>query len=98
MSLSIIDHFSSLEDPRIERHKRHELIDIIVLTISAVCSGAKGWEAIEEFGHEKLDWLRQFVRLKNGVPSHDCVNYVLARLSPRLFGIVSSTGQKRLWK
>jgi len=85
MSASIIEHFSKLEDPRIERHKKHQLTDIIVLSISAVCSGANGWEAIEEFGHEKLDWLRKFIPLKNGVPSHDCVNYVLARVSPELF-------------
>ena len=44
-----------------------------------------GWEAIEKFGHEKLEWLRRHVPLKNGVPSHDCINYVLARLSAENF-------------
>ena len=53
MTASIIEHFSLLKDPRIERNKKHELIDIIVLSFCAVCSGANGWEAIEEFGHEK---------------------------------------------
>lgn len=81
MTSSIIEHFSPLKDPRIDRNKKHELIDIIVLSLCAVCSGSNGWEAIEEFGHEKLGWLRQYVPLKNGVPSHDCINYVLARLS-----------------
>ena len=42
MSASLLDHFASLDDPRIERHKRHELLDILVLVISAVCSNAKG--------------------------------------------------------
>ena len=46
MSARLIDHFSSLEDPRIERNKRHALLDILVLVVSAVCSHAKGWEAI----------------------------------------------------
>lgn len=85
MSASLIDHFSPLEDPRIERNKRHALLDILVLVVSAVCSNAKGWEAIEDFGHAKLDWLRQYVPLVNGVPSHDCIEYVMTRLSPVKF-------------
>ena len=85
MRASIVEHFSSLKDPRIERNKRHTLIDIIVLTVCAVVSGADGWEAIEEFGQAKLDWLRKYVGLKNGVPSHDCIAYVISRLSPKGF-------------
>lgn len=85
MDNSLIAHFQPLKDPRIKRNKKHELADILLLSICAICSGANGWEAIEEFGHEKLDWLRQYVPLKNGVPSHDCINYVLARLSPTQF-------------
>jgi predicted transposase YbfD/YdcC len=85
MAASIIEHFSTLKDPRIERHKQHSLIDIIVLTLSAVASGADGWEAIEDFGQEKIDWLRQYIALENGVPSHDCIAYVLSRLSPTGF-------------
>ena len=85
MTASIIDHFSQLNDPRIERNKKHQLIDIIVLSVCAVSSGANGWEAIEEFGHEKLEWLQQYIPLKNGIPSHDCINYVLARLSTTAF-------------
>ncbi len=79
------EHFSSLTDPRIERKKLHQLMDILVLSICATLSGAQGWEDIEEFGRNKLDWLRQFVPLKNGVPSHDCIAYVLSRLEPKAF-------------
>lgn len=85
MDSSISTHFLSLQDPRIDRNKKHELIDIIMLTICAMCSGANGWEAIEEFGHEKLEWLQKHVPLKNGIPSHDCINYVMARLSAENF-------------
>jgi predicted transposase YbfD/YdcC len=85
MSACIIEHFSTLTDPRIERNKKHELIDIIVLSVCAFCSGANGWEAIEEFGHAKKEWLQQFIPLKNGIPSHDCINYVLARISADAF-------------
>lgn len=80
--MSLIDHFATLKDPRIERKKRHALIDIMVLTVCAVSSGAEGWQGIVSFGHEKLEWLRRFVPLRNGVPSHDCIAYVFARISP----------------
>ena len=85
MTTDLIEHFSSLEDPRIDRNKSHALLDIIVLAICAVASGADGWEAIEEFGKDKLQWLRQYIPLNNGVPSHDCISYVLTRVSPPQF-------------
>lgn len=83
--MGLLEHFSLLEDPRIERKKLHCLTDILVLSICAVSSGAEGWQGIVDFGHEKLDWLRRFVPLKNGVPSHDCIAYVFARISPEGF-------------
>ena len=82
MSLSLVECFSLLEDPRVERHKRHKLLDIIILTICAVISGAEGWEAIERFGEAKIDWLRKWIDLENGIPSHDCIARVIARLEP----------------
>jgi len=60
-------------------------MDIIILTVCAVSSGADGWEAIEEFGREKLEWLRKFASFANGVPSHDCIANVVSRLSPKGF-------------
>jgi hypothetical protein len=86
MSARLLDHFAALEDPRVERNQRHALLDIVLLTVCAVVSGADGWEAIEDFGREKLDWLRQFARFDNGVPSHDCVANVISRLTPKGFG------------
>ena len=83
--MSLIEHFAELEDPRIERKKLHSLTDILTLCICAIVSGAEGWQAIVDFGREKLDWLRRFVPLKNGIPSHDCLGYVFARLSPEKF-------------
>ena len=82
MSLGLLDAFSSLEDPRVERHKRHKLIDIIVLSICAVVSGSDDWESIEEFGKNKIDWLRQQIDLENGIPSHDCIACVISRIEP----------------
>ena len=85
MTACIIEHFSTLKDHRIERNKLHSLLDIIVLSICAISSGADGWEAIEEFGKEKQDWLRQYLPLKNGIPSHDCIAYTLRKVSPSAF-------------
>lgn len=82
MSQNLKECFSTLEDPRVERHKRHQLLDIIILTICAVISGAEGWEAIERFGEAKIDWLRKWIELENGIPSHDCIARVMARLEP----------------
>ena len=80
---SIMEHFAPLSDPRIARGKAHQLLDIVVLAICAVVSGADDWEAIEEFGHTKLAWLRQFVLLANGVPAHDTLARVFSRVSAR---------------
>lgn len=85
MTACIIDYFSTLKDPRIERHKLHSLNDIIVLAICAMSSGSDGWEAIEDFGKEKEEWLRQYIPLENGIPSHDCIAYTLQKVSPTGF-------------
>lgn len=82
MLSSIEEHFRAIEDPRVERNKKHKLLDIIVLAICGVVSGAEGWEAIEEFGYEKQQWLRKYLELANGIPSHDCIARVLSRISP----------------
>ena len=95
MSASILEHFRPLQDPRIERNKLHALPDILLLTVCAVVSGADGWEGIEEFGREKLEWLRQFAPFTNGVPSHDCVANVLSRLSPKGFQECLGAGRER---
>ena len=80
---SIIDHFVELEDPRIGRNRRHKLIDIVVLTVCAVISGCETWEEIEEYGEYKLDWLRRFLELPHGIPSHDTIRRLFIRLDPQ---------------
>jgi hypothetical protein len=82
---TIIEHFDALEDPRIERTKLHLLLDIVTLTICAVICGADGPSDIEQYGHEKYDWLKTFLALPNGIPSHDTIGRVLARLDPHQF-------------
>ena len=63
---TIPKHFSSLEDPRIERTKLHRLEDMIAIAILAVISGADSWEAMETYGLAKEDWLRQFLAMTFG--------------------------------
>lgn len=58
MSATFLNNFDSISDPRIERCKKHNLLDILLLAVTAVMSGSEGWEDIENFGHIKLDWLR----------------------------------------
>lgn len=84
---SIGYHFAGLEDPRVERTKRHKLLDILVITICAVICGADDWVAIQEFGEAKLDWFQGFLDLPNGIPSHDTFGRVFARLNPDQFHI-----------
>ncbi len=70
-SASIMDYFETLEDPRIDRSKRHKLLDIIAIAICAVICGADSWVCIELFGKSKEEWFRTFLELPNGMPSHD---------------------------
>jgi predicted transposase YbfD/YdcC len=83
MGASIIEHFAKLKDPRIERHKKHRLEDIIVSSICAVLSGAEGWEGIRHYGQAKLAWLRQFIPLAHGIPADDTIARVMSRLSAK---------------
>jgi len=73
-------HFSIVPDPRLDRQKRHDLLDIIAITICAVLCGADGWTDVEEFGHAREEWLRTFLKLENGIPSHDTFGRVFAAL------------------
>ena len=82
MQPTFLEHFSSLEDPRVERHKLHSLDAILFITLCGVLSGCNDWDEIEEYGLEKQGWLEKYIELPNGIPSHDTINRVFARLNP----------------
>ena len=79
------DCFGELPDPRVVGRTTHRLIDILVLTICAVVAGADDWEYVAMWGTEKIDWLRQFVPLENGIPSHDTIGRVFAAIDSQCF-------------
>ena len=79
------EHFGNLEDPRRRQGKRHQLLDIIAITICAVIGGAGGWNDVELFDKSKYEWLRKFLELPNGVPCSDTFSRVFARIDPDQF-------------
>lgn len=83
--ISLVKHFTELEDPRIDRTKHHQLLDIIIIAICGVICGADNWVDIELFGRSKQKWLRKFLELPNGIPSHDTFGRVFAQLNSQEF-------------
>ena len=82
---SLVTHFQALEDPRLERSRLHNLLDIVAITICAIICGADSWVDVEKYGEAKQDWLRRFLKLPNGIPSHDTFGRVFAALVPEQF-------------
>ena len=78
----LIERFADLPDSRVEGRTDHDLLDIVVLALCAVMSGASGWDDIEDWGREREDWLRRYLRLRNGIPGHDTIRRVFEAISP----------------
>jgi len=85
LSNSLAEHFADLEDPRSDRGKQHRLLDIIIIAICALICGADNWVEIELFGRAKEPWLRTFLELPHGIPSHDTFGRVFRLLDPEQF-------------
>lgn len=80
---SPLDYFSSLTDPRVERTREHRLEDILFIAIASIICGAESWNDMEEFGKAKEDWLKTFLVLSGGIPSHDTFNRLFSALDPQ---------------
>jgi predicted transposase YbfD/YdcC len=84
-TISFTRYFADLPDPRVNRTKKHRLDDILGITLCAVICGADSFEEIERFGDARHDWLKRFLALPHGIPSHDTFNRVLAALDRKQF-------------
>jgi predicted transposase YbfD/YdcC len=82
---NLIEHFQHLADPRVNRTKDHDLIDILIIAICTLLCGGETFNDMEDFGHAKQDWFQTFLTLRNGIPSHDTFNRVFAALDPQQF-------------
>jgi predicted transposase YbfD/YdcC len=84
-AFAVTRFFSRLRDPRRNHRKRHLLIDLIVITLCAVICGANDWQQVVTFARRRRAWLETFLRLPNGLPSHDTFERVFERLDPQAF-------------
>jgi predicted transposase YbfD/YdcC len=85
--MNITDYFETLTDPRDTRKIRHLLTDIIGLSLIAVVSGCDSYDDIEIFGESKEEWLRNYLQLPNGIPSHDTIERIFESLNPVEFKV-----------
>ena len=79
---ALLEYFASVPDPRIERSRLHPLTSVLILSLCAVIAGADSFVAIEKFGRAKEPWLKTFIDLPNGIPSHDTLGRIFAALNP----------------
>jgi len=79
-----IEQFGTITDPRVDRTKKHKLIDILFNTLSAILCGCDEWEEIESYGQKKEPWLRKYLELPNGIPSHDTFNRTISSIDPQV--------------
>jgi predicted transposase YbfD/YdcC len=82
---SLIKHFEGLADPRTGNAKAHIFLEILIIAILAMICGADGWSDIELFGKNKKEWLKTFLELPKGIPSHDTFGRVFAKIKPAEF-------------
>lgn len=82
---TLLEHFGELPDPRIDRTKKHRLDEVLMIALTATLCGASSFEHIAEFGEAYEDWFRRFLKLENGIPSHDTIYRVFCQLDRNVF-------------
>ncbi|QKS29553.1 MAG: ISAs1 family transposase [Candidatus Accumulibacter similis] len=84
--IRLMDVWVGVRDPRQAKKVEHDLVEMLVVAVCAVLSGADGFVEIEVWAKEKLDWLRQYLKLEHGIPCHDTFGRVFAAIDPEEFG------------
>lgn len=77
--------FSKITDPRVERTKLHKITDVVIICICATIAGAEGFNEIEDWARLRYSWLKKFLELPNGIPTHDTLNRVFSMINPKEF-------------
>jgi predicted transposase YbfD/YdcC len=85
METSFHKHFKWIPDPRSGNRKKHNLLEVIIISVLAVLCGAESWYDMEEFGKNKKEFLEKFLSLESGIPSHDTFNRIFMVINPGLF-------------
>jgi predicted transposase YbfD/YdcC len=83
--LRLADVFVSISDPRQSGKVEHDLVELLVVAVNAVLVGADTFVEIELWAKEKLDWLRRYLRLERGIPSHDTFGRLFGLIDPHQF-------------
>jgi len=96
--LALVECFSDITDPRINRRRRHKLIDLIVISICAVICNADGWADIRTWAETHQQWLKKFLELPGGLPSRDTLRRTISRIDPDAFQNAFLTWLKGLRK
>ena len=93
---TLASYFASLPDPRIRRSRRHDLFDILFIALCATLCGAESFAEIAQWGRSNQEWLKEWIPLTGGVPSHDTFGRVFARLDPQEFATCFAAWTKAL--
>src|ERR1700677_3060542 len=84
-SISVLDYFGRIEDPRVDRHKKHMLSEILFIGLCTMLVGGESFEDMVSFGESREEWLRRFIRLEHGIASHDTFRRVFCLIKPEKF-------------
>lgn len=82
---SLVGCMREVPDPTAPYNQKHKFLDIIIIAVTAILCGMHTWNEIEDWACSKEDWLRTFLELPGGIPSHDTINRVFQMMEPDKF-------------
>jgi predicted transposase YbfD/YdcC len=82
---SLVECLGAIDDPRMDRTRRHKLVDVLAIGLCSMLTGGEGFNDMQMFGEIKRDWLKTFLELPHGIPTHDTFNRVFSAIDPHCF-------------